>query len=112
MNGITRYIDSVEPLQGWGISRVGALPGCCPSLMCGRPFGAEACRIAPQYARPGTDSEVAEPGFNLNIPRYVDTFRREKKMVVKTTQKEIEMLQRQLVGFRNRMMGYLKELRA
>ena len=79
MNGITRHIDSVKPLQGWGMLFPGALPGRCPSLVNGRPFGAAAFHIVTKCGYPEIREEIAKSNSNLNIPRYVDTFTAEKE---------------------------------
>ena len=42
-----------------------------------------------------TREEIAENDFNLNIPRYVDTFEAEKEVDPKAVQKEIETLKGQ-----------------
>jgi type I restriction-modification system DNA methylase subunit len=54
--------------------------------------------------------EVKENEFNLNIPRYVDTFAEEEEIDIAATQKEIEKLEEELAGVRKEMKGYLKEL--
>ena len=54
--------------------------------------------------------EIEENEFNLNIPRYVDTFEEEAEIDVAEVQKEIVALEGQLVEVRGEMNGYLKEL--
>ena len=57
-----------------------------------------------------TEIELADNEYNLNIPRYVDTFEEEAEIDLKAVKKEIAGLEKQLVAVRVRMDGYLKEL--
>ena len=63
-----------------------------------------------KYAYRATREEIAENDFNLNIPRYVDTFEEEAPVDVKEVQQEIAHLEDELVGVRKEMGRYLKEL--
>lgn len=63
-----------------------------------------------KYSHLATINEIAENDFNLNIPRYVDTFEEEEPVDIAATQKEIERLEEELVGVRKQMSDYLKEL--
>jgi type I restriction enzyme M protein len=54
--------------------------------------------------------EIEENGFNLNIPRYVDTFEPEPEIDIQAVQNEIRDLERQLAENREQMNRYLKEL--
>lgn len=54
--------------------------------------------------------EIAENDFNLNIPRYVDTFEREEEVDIAALQKKIVRLEEELGDVRAKMVGYLKEL--
>jgi len=54
--------------------------------------------------------EVVENGFNLNIPRYVDTFEEEKQIDLAAVQAEIERLDEELTQTRARLRQHLKEL--
>ena len=54
--------------------------------------------------------EIADNGYNLNIPRYVDTFEPEEEIDVAAVQKKIEQIEAELIDVRARMKGYLKEL--
>jgi type I restriction enzyme M protein len=58
-------------------------------------------------ARP---QEIAENEFNLNIPRYVDTFEAEEEIDVAALQRQINTLEAELADVRSRMAGYLMEL--
>lgn len=63
-----------------------------------------------KYAYKAALAEIKENEYNLNIPRYVDTFEEEEEVDIKATQKEIETLEKELVEVRKEMNGYLKEL--
>lgn len=63
-----------------------------------------------KYAHVAPLSEIAENDFNLNIPRYVDTFEEEEEIDVAAVEQEIERLEAELVEVRARMKQYLKEL--
>jgi type I restriction enzyme M protein len=67
-------------------------------------------QTVPKYSYRATREEIAENDFNLNIPRYVDTFEAEKEVDLKAVQTEIETLDGQLSEVRKQMAGYLKEL--
>jgi type I restriction enzyme M protein len=69
-----------------------------------------AFQTVSKYSYRATREEIAENDFNLNIPRYVDTFEAEKEVDLKAVQKEIETLDGQLAEVRKQMAGYLKEL--
>ena len=63
-----------------------------------------------KYAYRATVEEIEANGFNLNIPRYVDTFTAEEQIDVAGVQREIDTLETQIGGLRSRMAAYLKEL--
>ena len=63
-----------------------------------------------KYAYVATLDEIAENDFNLNIPRYVDTFEEEEEIDVAAVEQEIERLEDELADVRARMKQYLKEL--
>jgi type I restriction enzyme M protein len=54
--------------------------------------------------------EILENDYNLNIPRYVDTFEEEEPVDIAATQKEIAELKKELATVENQMADYLKEL--
>jgi type I restriction enzyme M protein len=72
----------------------------------------KARRDVEKYARVVPASEIEENGFNLNIPRYVDTFEAEAEIDVKAVQAEIRQLEAELVEVKKRMVGHLRELGA
>lgn len=63
-----------------------------------------------KYSYNANPEEIAENGFNLNIPRYVDTFEPENEIDVAAVQKDIVRIEAELVEVRTKMAGYLKEL--
>lgn len=63
-----------------------------------------------KYSYRATIDEIKENDYNLNIPRYVDTFEEEEPVDIKATQKEIEKLESELVEVRKEMNKYLEEL--
>lgn len=54
--------------------------------------------------------EIRENEFNLNIPRYIDTFEAPAPVDLKKLQKEIEGLEEELVKARAKLLGHLKDL--
>jgi type I restriction enzyme M protein len=63
-----------------------------------------------KYAYPASFKEIEENEFNLNIPRYVDTFEPEPEIDIAATQKEIEQIEAELVETQAKMEAFLKEL--
>jgi len=63
-----------------------------------------------KYAYLATQSEIAENDFNLNIPRYVDTFEKEVEIDLMVVRNEREELKAQLASLEAQMAIYLKEL--
>lgn len=55
-------------------------------------------------------AEIEENDFNLNIPRYVDTFEEEEEIDIRMVQTEIDGLDGELTQVQEQMQGYLKEL--
>lgn len=63
-----------------------------------------------KYAYVAPLDEIAENDFNLNIPRYVDTFEEEEEIDVAAVEQEIERLEGEMAEVRAKMKQYLKEL--
>ncbi len=63
-----------------------------------------------KYSYLATPDEIKENDYNLNIPRYVDTFEEEAEIDLMEVRKERLVLQQKLVGLEEEMAGYLKEL--
>jgi type I restriction enzyme M protein len=66
--------------------------------------------IEEKFSYVGTFEEIKENDFNLNIPRYVDTFEEETEVDIAKVQLEIETLEKELVVVQSEMQKYLKEL--
>ncbi len=63
-----------------------------------------------KYAYVATPAEITENDYNLNIPRYVDTFEEEAEIDIPAVQQEIDKLEKELVEVQDKMKAYLKEL--
>ena len=63
-----------------------------------------------KYSYSATLEEMEENDFNLNIPRYVDTFEEEEEVNLRGVQKEIVEIEERLALFQNKMAAILKEL--
>lgn len=63
-----------------------------------------------KYAYLASFDEIKDNDFNLNIPRYVDTFEEEAEIDIEAVQNEISQLETELEGVKQEMAGYLKEL--
>ncbi len=66
--------------------------------------------IEDKYAYVATFEEIQENDYNLNIPRYVDTYEEEAEIDIVALQQEIETLETELADIRKQMNDYLKEL--
>ncbi len=63
-----------------------------------------------KYSHAATFEEIKENDFNLNIPRYVDTFEAEAVVDIAKVQQEILDLEKKQAELRVKMNQYLKEL--
>ena len=63
-----------------------------------------------KFAYRATRVEIAENDFNLNIPRYVDTFEPEEPVDLEAVADEIRDLEAKLGETRQKLDGYLREL--
>ena len=63
-----------------------------------------------KYAYLASFDEIAENDFNLNIPRYVDTFEEEAEIDLVAVRTERVQLQNELITLEVEMEKYLKEL--
>jgi type I restriction enzyme M protein len=63
-----------------------------------------------KYAYLASVAEIAENDYNLNIPRYVDTFEEEAEIDLMAVRAEREKLKAELAVLEEKMAGYLKEL--
>ena len=63
-----------------------------------------------KYAHVATMAEIAENGFNLNIPRYVDTFEPEEEIDLNEVAAEIRKLQAEIKGIDAELKPFFDEL--
>ncbi|HCH37866.1 MAG: type I restriction-modification system subunit M [Micavibrio sp. TMED2] len=70
----------------------------------------QARETVDKYAYLATPDEIAENDYNLNIPRYVDTFEEEEEIDLMAVRAEREKLKAELAELETKMDGYLKEL--
>ena len=63
-----------------------------------------------KYAYLASPAEIAENDYNLNIPRYVDTFEEEEEIDLMAVRKERLELKAELAMLEEQMASYLKEL--
>ena len=63
-----------------------------------------------KYAHVATMAEIAENGFNLNIPRYVDTFEPEEEIDLNAVAAEIRKLRAEIKGIDVELKPFFDEL--
>lgn len=63
-----------------------------------------------KFSHVATPDEIEENDYNLNIPRYVDTFEPEPEVDIAEVQGEIDELENELTEVQSKMDEYLKEL--
>lgn len=66
--------------------------------------------VIEKYSHSATFEEMKENDFNLNIPRYVDTFEPEPEIDMDEVQRDIERINGELAVVEAKMDGYLREL--
>jgi type I restriction enzyme M protein len=66
--------------------------------------------VEEKYAYIATCKEIEENDYNLNIPRYVDTYEEEAEIDIVAVQQEINALETELAEVQAKMKEYLKEL--
>jgi type I restriction enzyme M protein len=66
--------------------------------------------VEEKFSYVATFEEIQENEFNLNIPRYVDTFEEEAEVDIAAVQKDIDKLEGELKTVQVEMNKYLKEL--
>jgi len=69
-----------------------------------------AFKTVEKYAYRAKLQEIEENDYNLNIPRYVDTFEAEEEIDIDAVQEEIDGIEAELAKTRKQMSVYLKEL--
>ena len=63
-----------------------------------------------KFAHVATMEEIAENGFNLNIPRYVNTFEKEPEIDLAAVSSEIRGLQKEIKQINAELKPYFDEL--
>ena len=63
-----------------------------------------------KYSYVASFDEIKENDFNLNIPRYVDTFEEEELVDIDEVQRNIANIEAELAEVQAQMKNYLKEL--
>ena len=63
-----------------------------------------------QYSYRATLDEIRENDYNLNIPRYVDTFEEEDPVDIQAVKKNIADIEAELAQVQEQMKKYLDEL--
>jgi len=63
-----------------------------------------------KYSHIATLKEIQENEYNLNIPRYVDTFEEEEPVDLEATKATIVKIESELVEIKSKMNAYLEEL--
>ncbi len=67
-------------------------------------------KVEEKYSYSAPFEEIKENDFNLNIPRYVDTFEEEAEIDIDAVQKEIDDLETELVDVRGQMAEKLRAI--
>lgn len=63
-----------------------------------------------KYAYVASFEEIRDNDYNLNIPRYVDTFEEEEEIDLMAVRAEREQLKAQMAELESHMANYLEEL--
>ncbi|RIN52183.1 type I restriction-modification system subunit M, partial [Staphylococcus simulans] len=63
-----------------------------------------------KYSYAASLKEIEDNDYNLNIPRYVDTFEEEETIDLEKVQKEINQIDDEIVQVEQEINGYLREL--
>ncbi len=66
--------------------------------------------VIDKYSYIATYEEIKDNDFNLNIPRYVDTFEEEEMVDIDEVQKNISDIEKELAEVQAQMKKYLEEL--
>ncbi len=64
----------------------------------------------PKYCHVAPLSEIAKNEYNLNIPRYVDTFEEEEEIDIKAVQQDLKRIDKEIAEVDKELNVYLKEL--
>ena len=66
--------------------------------------------VVEKYSYLATPEEIRENDFNLNIPRYVDTFEEEELVDIEQVQRNIASIEEELAQVQAQMAKYMEEL--
>ena len=66
--------------------------------------------VEDKYSYAATLAEIAENDYNLNIPRYVDTFEEEEEIDIKAAAKELKVLEKEMINTDKKIAEFCKEL--
>ena len=70
----------------------------------------EARETVDKYSHVASFDEIRENDFNLNIPRYVDTFEEEELVDIDEVKRNIAGIEVELADVQAQMKKYLEEL--
>lgn len=70
-----------------------------------------ARKIEERFSHLAVAEEIVSNEYNLNIPRYVDTYQEEEEIDIEAVQHEIDGLEKDLIDVRKKMEGILQEIR-
>lgn len=70
----------------------------------------EARTDVEKYAHAASREEIIENDYNLNIPRYVDTFEEEPLVDIEEVERNIASIEKELADVQRQMKKYLEEL--
>jgi type I restriction-modification system DNA methylase subunit len=62
-----------------------------------------------KYSHIATLDEIKENDYNLNIPRYVDTFEEEEEIDIKEVQKQLKEIDKEIAETDKELNKYLKD---
>ncbi|MDU9841075.1 N-6 DNA methylase, partial [Staphylococcus aureus] len=63
-----------------------------------------------KYSYSATLQEIADNDYNLNIPRYVDTFEEEAPIDLDQVQQDLKNIDKEIAEIEQEINAYLKEL--
>ncbi|WP_141756899.1 N-6 DNA methylase, partial [Staphylococcus sp. HMSC036D05] len=63
-----------------------------------------------KYSYVATLDEIKENDYNLNIPRYVDTFEEEEPIDLEQVQQQLKDIDKDIANVESEINEYLKEL--
>lgn len=70
----------------------------------------EKCKTVDKYSYRASRKEIQGNDYNLNIPRYVDTFEEEELVDIDEVKKNIVDIENELAKIQSQMVKYMKEL--